>query len=77
MARTAQHPWAQVTTSLTASNYFPSTLDLLYLIVASKYFSKEKMASALSIYLSVLGKVLERFPQAESRDGLCCLKHIF
>lgn len=54
MIQTAQHPWAQVTASLTAYNYFPSTLDLLYLIVASKYFSKEEMASALSIYLYAL-----------------------
>lgn len=77
MTWTAQHPWAQVTASLTASNYFPSTLDLLHLIVASKYFSKEKMASALSIYLNVLVKVLEHFPWVESRDCLCCQKHIF
>lgn len=40
---------AQVTASLTASNYFPSTLDLLYLIVASKYFSKEVISA---LYLS-------------------------
>lgn len=70
MTQTAEHPWAKVT----ASNYFPSTLDLLYLIVASKSLSKEKMVSALTIYLNVLVKVLEHFQWAESRDWLCCLK---
>lgn len=73
MTWTAEHPWTQVT----ASNYFPSTLDLLYLIVASKSFSKKKMISALTIYLNVLVKVLEHFQWAESRHCLCCLKHIF
>lgn len=73
MTWTAEHPWAQVT----ASNYFPSTLDLLYLIVASKRVGKEKMVPALTIYLNVLVKVLEHFQWAGSRDCLCCLKHVF
>lgn len=72
MTWTAEHPWVQVT----ASNYFPSTLDL-YLIVASKRVSKEKMVSALTIYLDVLVKVLGYFQWAGSGDCLCCLKHIF
>jgi len=65
---------AQVTASLTASNYFPSTLDLLHLIVASKYFSTE-MISAL--YLSpCLGESFGALsPSREQRLPVLPKKH--
>jgi len=66
---------AQVTASLTASNYFPSTLDLLHLIVASKYFSTEEMISAL--YLSpCLGESFGALsPSREQRLPVLPKKH--